>query len=182
MLTLPSADRPRDEWSESMRFGWALAEESFGIEEPPPPGDASGAEFSEWTDRALKSWLERKSHTVEAARRELDAAADEDERQRIMAGAVVGLMYEDVARVLRTLPMPAELEQEPDIAEVYREVIEAQASPFLEHARRAYRACAANAEKGPSSMGHWMTYCRKRLSQMPFPAQSSVPPGPSPTP
>jgi hypothetical protein len=167
MLTLPTPDVRESELSEKMRFGWTLAEESFDTERPPAPPSGEVADYQSWAEGDLARWLERKSHTVESARRELDEAAEETHRQRIMAGAVVGLMYEAVARDLRSLPIPAEIQREPEIADIFRSILVSQASPYLEHARRAYRACAANAAGGPEGMRHWSGYCATRADSLP---------------
>lgn len=171
MTTLPALDVPRDDLTEHMRFGWTLAEESFQHPMPPAPIVAETAGFQSWAEGELRAWLERKQRTVEAARRELDAAAEENHRQRILAGAIVGLMYEDVAMALRDIPVPAELVSEPEIADIFRDILEAQASPFLEHARRAYRACALNAEGGPETLAHWGRFCAGRKFNLPEPRE-----------
>lgn len=171
MTALPSLDVPREELTERMRFGWTLAEESFQHPMPPPPPSGETADFQRWAEHELREWLERKSRTVEAARRELDQAAEESHRQRIVAGAIVGLMYEDVARALRDIPVPAEIQHEPEIAAIFRDVLAAQAAPYLEHARRAYNACHLNAEGGPESLAHWGRFCEARWEVLPPPRE-----------
>ena len=170
MLILPSVDVDHSELSEKMRFGWTLAEESFANEMPPPPPSGDTPDIQRWSEGDLRVWLERKSRTIEAARRELDAAAEESHRQRILAGAIVGLMYEDISRALRAIPVPAEIQREPEIAEIFRDVLDAQASPFLEHARRAYRACHLNA-RGEEGLTHWSRFCEIRKENLPPPRQ-----------
>ena len=167
MEVLPSPVEPQERWTERMRFAYLLAEESFDLAPPEPPLTPSVAELQEWSDTALTEWLERKAATLEAARAELDEAAEESHRQRIMAGAIVGLMYEDVARTLLDVPVPHELWEEPDIAQIYREIVDFQARPFLEHARRAYRACALNAQRRPAGLGHWSDFCAGRGDLLP---------------
>jgi hypothetical protein len=169
MVVLPSLDVPRDELTDRMRFGWTLAEESFQHAMPPAPPSGETTDYQGWAEGDLRDWLERKQHTVDSARRELDAAAEESHRQRIMAGAIVGLMYEDVALALRDIPTPAALQTDMEIADIFREILEAQASPFLEHARRAYRACALNAEGGPETLAHWGRFCAARKLELPEP-------------
>ncbi len=166
MECLPDPDVEQSTLSRRMRFGWTLAEESFLVPPPPPPGERSAADLSHWSETVLSAWLERKTHTIEAARRELDVAAEEDHRQRIIGGAIVGLMYEDVARVLRGIPAPSELDDEPEIRAIYRDVLRSQARPFLEHARRAYGACAQNAVQ-PAGMRHWSRFCAGRQDRLP---------------
>ncbi|MFK7989877.1 MAG: hypothetical protein AB8I08_27910 [Sandaracinaceae bacterium] len=166
MECLPDPDVPDAELSRTMRFGLQLAEQSFLIAAPPAPDDRSAANLEVWSTDILGPWLQRKTHTIEAARRELDTAAEQTHRQRIIGGAIVGLMYEDLARVLRAVPPPAELEDEPEIQEMFRDTMRGQARPFLEHARRAYSACAQNAVR-PDGMRHWSRFCRERGDQLP---------------
>jgi hypothetical protein len=166
METLPDPDVRDEAFSPRMRFGWRLAAESFLVPPPEPPRDRMAQDLELWSTEVLAPWLERKMATVEAARRELDRAAEEDHRQRIMSGAIVGLMYEDVGLALRAIPPPAELDDEPEIRGVYRSILQSQARPFLEHARRAYRACAGNAVQ-PAGMRHWRRYCAGRGELLP---------------
>jgi hypothetical protein len=169
MLTLPSLDVPREELSEKLRAGWELAEESFDYERPPAPPSGETIDYQEWASTELARWLEGKSRSVEAAREELDAAAEESHRDLIVAGAVVGLIYEAVARALSTLPIPGALQSDMEIADVFQSILDSQARPYLEHARRAYRACAANAASGPEGMQHWSSYCGARADALPEP-------------
>ncbi|MFW6050559.1 MAG: hypothetical protein ACODAU_05265 [Myxococcota bacterium] len=166
MEALPEPDVPREDMTRRMRFAWLLAEQSFELPDPPPPPSPTMAQLQRWSDTHLEPWLARKSDLVEAARNELDVAAEQSHRQRIVAGALVGLMYEDVLRVLDGVPVPRELEDDPEIREVYREVVEFQAAPYLHHARNAYRACSANAVR-PRGMRHWSAFCAARLDRLP---------------
>jgi hypothetical protein len=166
MECLPDPDVSERALTRTMRFGWTLAEESFLVPPPEAPHDATAQDLRLWSDQVLAPWLQRKTHTIEAARHELDRAAEENHRQRIMGGAIVGLMYEDVGRVLRAIPAPEELESEPEIREVYRDILRSQARPYLEEARRAYSACAQNAVQ-PPSMRHWSRFCSEREQNLP---------------
>lgn len=166
MEVLPSPELPRERWTERMRFAYLLAQETFQLDPPIVPTSGNVGELQAWSDGELTRWLERKNAMVEAARAELDGAAEETHRQLIMAGAIVGLMYEDVARVLLSVPMPAELRSEPEIAELYQDIIAFQAAPYVAHARRAYRACALNARR-PAGMNHWTDFCAGRRDLLP---------------
>lgn len=166
MECLPDPDIQDEVMTRRMRFAWTLAAESFLVPPPDPPRHRTAQNLTTWSDEVLRPWLERKSHTIEAARRELDEAAEESHRQRIMGGAIVGLMYEDVARILRSIPSPSELESEPEIREIFRDVLRSHARPFLEHARRAYSACAQNAIR-PLGMRHWSRFCAGRGDRLP---------------
>jgi hypothetical protein len=168
MESLPDPDVVDEALTEHMRFGIRLATEALAIEDPVPPTDHSAAALTAWSGGELQAWLGRKSHAVEEARHELDLAAEEDHRQRIMAGAIVGLLYESVGRVLGDVPAPDDLRDEPEILEIYRSTVAGEASPFLETARRAYHACELNATQ-PATMRHWEHFCSRRLEALPAP-------------
>ena len=152
--------------SERMQFGMLLAEESFGLPVPHPPERRTTERLQTWTANVLQPWLERKQHTVEVARRELDEAAEETLEQRVLAGALVGMLYEDVSRTFTRIPAPDELYSDAEILSVYRDVLDAHASPYREHARRAYEACAANAGADRRFL-HWRSFCGARASRLP---------------
>ena len=152
--------------SQRMRFGMLLAEESFGLRVPQFPDRRTTDRLQTWTESVLMPWLERKQHTVEAAREELDQAAEETLEQRVLAGALVGMLYEDVSRTFSLIPAPDELYADAEILAVYRDVQDAHASPFREHARRAYEACAANAQ-ADRRFYHWRNFCGQRASRLP---------------
>lgn len=166
MECLPDPDVEDSELTERMTFAMQLATESLSIEPPAPPASRAVLDLQEWSSGPLRAWLEQKTHALEAARRELDLAAEESHRQRIMGGAIVGLMYEDVARVLSDLPRPEDLDDEPEILEIYQQVLTSQARPYLETARRAYHACSANASE-PDTMRHWARFCSDRRDGLP---------------
>lgn len=163
---MPDPDVTDASFTLHMRRGRELAEASFEVPDPQIPTDHSAASLTAWSDGELRSWLENKTHAVDAAREELDLAAEEDHRQRIMGGALVGLMNEDISRVLRSVPSPDDLADEPEILEAFHHVIEGQARPYLETARQAYHACALNARR-PETMAHWARFCRVRMDRLP---------------
>ena len=80
--------------------------------------------------------------------------------------AVVGMLYEDVGWTLVAIPAPDELASEPDIMQIYSEILASQARPFFTTAKRAYWACAQNAIR-PDTMRHWSRFCAGRADQLP---------------
>jgi hypothetical protein len=166
MHCLPETDVADEAYSDHMRRGLALAEASFDVAAPTPPASRAAGHLTDWGNGPLRAWLEHKSRAITAARSELDLAAEEDHRQRILGGAIVGLMYEDVARVLRAVPAPVDLDSEPEILRIYQDLVRSQARPFLELSRSAYRACSLNADR-PPGMRHFSTFCRERLDGLP---------------
>jgi len=170
--SLPSLDVADSEITSEMRVARLLSAESLALADPAPPVSTSAQDVQLWSDSVLKSWVQAKHRRAEAARAELDRAALQNHRQRIMAGALVGLVYEDVARVLMSVPVPDDLRSEPEIAEMFKDVIAAQALPYLTQAKRAYEACAKNAVE-PETMGHWTPFCQGRADHLPHVGKGS---------
>lgn len=164
--SLPSSDVSENELTKEMRMARMLSAESLNLQEPARPADTSASGYAAWSEAELKEWMRAKNHRAEAARRELDRAAVQSQRQRVMAGALVGLVYEDVARSLLRLPIPQELASEPEIAAMYVDLLRHQAAPYLDQARRAYTACAGNAEQ-VASLLHWSSFCSNREELLP---------------
>lgn len=165
LSALPADGIDRSDFSERMRRGWDLAKQTFVEQMPELPATRDSATLTAWSQGPLAGWVSRRTEVVEAARVELDAAADETSEQRIAGGAIVGLMYEDVGRAILAIPAPDELDREPEIAAVYHDVIAFQASPWVEYARRAYRACRENARI--HSIEPYAEFCAARGARLP---------------
>lgn len=157
----------RDTWSERMEFAWLLTEQSFQLDAPvPPPPGSSTMEIQTWSGNELRNWLEEKMHLVEAAHEELNLAAEERHEQRVIAGALVGLMYEDLSRVMLDVPAPSDLRSEPEILRAFEDVVYANAEPYLLHSKRAYEACALNT-RGHGDLAAWGEFCSGRRAGLP---------------
>lgn len=163
---LPSTNPELAPLTEEMRHGLTLCRTALSLRPPSTPARCSVAELGSYTNGPLRSWLAERRAAIESARQELDLAAEQAHHQRIMAGALLGLLNEDVAKFLGALPVPDELAAEPDIAAMYSDVLAHNASPFVEQARQAYRACAANAVH-PEHMHHWSVFCARRADGLP---------------
>jgi len=166
MECLPDADVADDAFTTHMTRGRDLARASFEVPDPQFPADHAAATLSAWAEGPLRTWIEQKTHAVDSARQELDLAAEENHRQRIMGGAIVGLMHEDIGRIISRMPVPEDLANEPVILAAFEHVIQGQAAPYFRLARQAYRACSLNAVS-PESMQHWSRFCRERMDNLP---------------
>jgi hypothetical protein len=164
--TLPSLDVPDAELTAEMRMARMLSADSLQLGAPSVPQDRAADALTVWSNGELKTWLQEKQKRAEAARQELDRAAQQNHRQRIVAGALVGLIFEDMARTLLLVPAPAELDSEPEISAAFHELMLKQAEPYLVHSRLAYAACSGNAD-GMSGMGHWSSFCSARREGLP---------------
>ncbi len=156
---LPDSREEREQRSYRMRRGWLLAAHALLM--PPPPGPR---DLDFWAE--LDVWLAHREDAVEAARDELVVAAREDHRQHIVAHAILGLMYEHVARELASIEVPAEgVPREPEGPD-YHDALGRHARPFVDRAKAAYRDCAQNAFH-PVDMRPWSRFCEHRDQALP---------------
>lgn len=144
-----------------MRASLAESRRLLAWRPPRLPDDFSHASLNAWTEHELDPWLADKMRAIERAEMDLDRAAMETYPQRVIAAALVGLLYEDLARVIENLPPPDELLDEPALLLAYRDVCEAKALPFRMSARRGYRRCAFVAQAGDEYAG-FMRFCTER--------------------
>jgi hypothetical protein len=156
---------PADHVSAGMRASLELSERVLAIRPPRLPDDFSSASLTAWCDGELERWLADKMRAIEEAEAELVTAARESYSQRVITAALIGLLYEDVARVIENVPPPDELLDEPAMLLVYRDVYEAKALPFRQSARRGYRRCAFNAQAGDRYAG-WSRFCSERDAEL----------------
>lgn len=167
LQALPDVDQGM--FDVAMRQAWELADEAFVLAAPPPPEEGADLPTIQAYSRGpMQAWVEQKSRRITMARRELDRAAETSRVQRVLAGAVVGMLYEDLARGLLAVPVPAEFaETDPEAAAAYRYVVEAEAQPALEFARRAYGACTANS-RDDEELRDWARFCSERRALLPL--------------
>jgi hypothetical protein len=173
---LPSLDVPDSELTSEMRIARLLCEESLHVPDPALPEKRDAASIQLWSETVFARWVEDKTRRASVAKSELDRAAEQSHRQRIVAGALVGLLYEDLAQVMLAVPVPEDFASEPEVAQMFREVMNKQALPYLTEAQRAYDACSGNATQDPS-LKHWSHYCKARsegLALVGRPAESAV--------
>src|SRR5262249_13134803 len=76
-------------------------------------------------------------------------SSDPEPATRVIVSAVIGLLQEDTAYQLSLIPQPQELDNEPEISAMFRELVKGQADPFQNAALTEYSQCAqAGTEQG----------------------------------
>lgn len=166
LKVLPSLARDASGRTHRTRHGILVAREGFKARMPATPDDTSYGALQQWVDKDVIAWVGVRNETLDSARYEFGLPKDASPGERIVAMAVIGLLQEDTARELSTIPAPSELDEEPEIAKIYREVIEAHARPFLSSALVRYRECANIAHDGPEDMRHWAGFCDARFQRI----------------
>ncbi len=173
---LPELDVRYTSLSEESQQAWTSAEALFDIDAPLLPERRDAASLNAWSASHFRVWMQQKLSMLDVARQDFDVAGAKSQRERIVAAAIVALMYEEVGRTIVSIPVPDELSSQPKARTNYRQAIYAEARPYLSYAQRAYDACAQNAEFF-SPMTHWSGFCAgraKRLHQRASKADSST--------
>lgn len=146
--------------------GLLLARETFDAGFPAPPTDRAYASLQSWVDTTVVAWVERRRAMTEATRERFLLEGEPSEGERIVSHAVLGLIYEDTALSLSSIPSPSELDSEPDIAGMYQDIIRTQAESFVSSALLELRECADRAYRGPPDMRPWATFCHARFDRL----------------
>lgn len=172
LAALPGLE-PQD--SQRWHRGLTLARQVFERALPPPPVDRSYASLSEWVEQDVAAWIAARRESMEEARFQFSSTTGATPDALVVRSAVVGLLQEDTAQTLATIPAPSELDSEPEIAELYRELVRVQSEPFIGAARGEYRACAELAEQeGGRQLERFGEFCRSRFDRL-APPPSAAP-------
>jgi hypothetical protein len=86
--------------------------------------------------------------------------------EQILSHAVLALLHEDTARALSNIPAPKELDDERDIAVMYRDLVSGQADAFVTSALIELRDCVELAHHGPAEMHAYDGYCHARFDRL----------------
>lgn len=166
LKVLPTFPVSWESLSSDMRFGWNLAELAFEIAPPTAASGSDPAKVSQWSEQVLLPWLAEKKELVEHAREELESAASANLEERVIAAAIVALMYEDIAQVLRQVPSASRNQAKVDLAGSTEDVDpDWMVRAYVGHARTAYLACETNARTMRQGEA-WSKFCGRRAGRL----------------
>lgn len=159
-------DVARASASPRVQSGLTLARQILATRFPEPPADRSYRQLQSWIDEHVVPWVSARRDSVDETRSEfgLEHGASEDER--IVATAVIGLLQEDTALSLANIPAPAELDTEPEIGQMFRELVRTQTQPFQTAALTEYRDCANRAYGQGQEQRRWALFCHGRFDHL----------------
>jgi len=166
-------DEPRVvQGSWRMRRGFMRARAALSAVPPPRPEelDSFGVR-AYWAN--FDEWLAHLRDRIDAAHDDLDEAAFEDRRQRIVSEAVLGLIYEEAAREIASLPVPQRIGDDPVDPDRHAQRLERHARRFRERAQASYRECAQRGLE-PVDMQERSRFCVARGQQLEVAGGASV--------
>lgn len=163
---LPEMSRPEPELASRQHRALLVAREVLDARLPTAPEDRAFDTLQRWSRGPVADWIRRRRKAVQHARGEFTVGGDVRLRDSIIQHAVVGLLHEDTAAQLAALPSPSELDSEPEVARLYRELVAHHAEPFVAAALVEYRQCADVAYTGPGELRYWGDFCAERFERL----------------
>jgi hypothetical protein len=146
--------------------GLLVAREALDTTMPTPPHDRSYLSLKSWVDAELVVWLERRREQADLTRARFALETEVSGSERAVSHAALGLIHEDTALWLGTIPAPRELDSEPEIAALYRELVSVQVDTFLNSAVVEFRDCANEAYQAADDMRGWARFCHARFDRL----------------
>jgi hypothetical protein len=152
--------------SSRIEQGLSLARQLLATPLPAPPDDRHYAILQAWIDERVAPWVSARREGVDETRFQFGLQTQHSEPAAVVARGVVGLLEENTALELAQIPSPSELETEPEIAEMFRELVDTQAKPFRHAAVSEYRKCSELGSDGDSDAKRWGEFCRARFRRL----------------
>ena len=153
--------------------GLSLARDVLQHGLPTPPDDRRYAALQAWIDRAVVPWVESRRDSLDETRYQFGIPAGAEpkpaagsEPESAIAWGVLALLEENTARELSRIPSPTELDTEPDIADIFRELVGKQARPFRSAALAKYRKCYDLGVHAGSEVADWAQFCGLRYERV----------------
>lgn len=149
------------EWDEPpLDEGAMIAHESLAIARPLLPTETTAAEMHVWVDGALHDWLLERARAIRAARTALEPAEDGDDAQHIVAAAILGVMYADLAWEIAEIVLPTEVRDDELGALAMRNALLGMSAPLFDQALSAFGACAQSAVgSADPTVERWARFC-----------------------
>jgi hypothetical protein len=147
--------------------GLSLARQVLATPLPSPPDDRHFAILQAWIDERVAPWVSARREGVDETRFQFGLqAAHAEPEESVIARGVVGLLEENTALELSQIPSPTELDTEPEIAEMFRDLVDTQAKPFRHAAVSEYRKCSELGSDGGDDAKRWGDFCRVRFQRL----------------
>jgi hypothetical protein len=146
--------------------GLLIARQAMGTRLPAPPADRSSVSLQRWIDTVVVEWVAGRREQTETARERFLLEGTPNAAEAIVSHAVLGLLQEDTALTLARLPTPSELDTEPEIADMFRDVTRKQADAFLNAAMIELRDCANAGYRAGGDMRPWAEFCHARFDRL----------------
>lgn len=144
----------------------SLVQHTLSGQLPTPPDDRRYEALQTWIDETVAPWISARRDSVDELRFQFDLAHNAVVSEQVIARGVIGLLQENTAQELSQIPLPSELDTEPEIADIFRDLVNTQAKPFRNAALAEYRQCDALAEPVNPDVQRWSEFCHVRAERL----------------
>jgi hypothetical protein len=117
--------------------------------------------MDEWSREVMQPWLVRTRDAIEQLERSL-ARDDAPPAHRLLGAILVADLYDHLGSELLTVPPPATIAADAELAATFVRTLHETADPILERAARVFEQCEAMARSAPPPIDAWATRCRER--------------------
>lgn len=162
---LPEMVREPPDMAERMRPALTMVNEILARKLPEPPADRSYESLSAWVDGAVTPWVEQRREAIDDVRFQLQRS-EPTVADGVLGAVVVGMLQEDTALELERIPAPAELDSEPQVATMFRDIIRVQARPFVNSALQHYVQCANTGYRATEEFQRFARFCHARHDRL----------------
>jgi len=154
--------------------GLSVARQVLAQRLPEPPDDRRHSTLSAWIGDTVIPWIDKRREGAEEVRFQFGLTSSgefaADSGEATIARGLLGLVDEDTAEELMRIPLPSELDTEPEIAGIFHELVDTQAKPFRNAALNEYQRCdelaRARIGQGDRSGVQWEEFCRARFARL----------------
>ena len=115
----------------------------------------------DWPQRVMQPWLVRTRDAIAQLERML-SRDDAPPAQRLLGAILVADLYDHLGSELLTVPPPAGIAADAELAATFVRTLHESADPILERAARGFEQCEAMALSAPPPIDAWATRCRER--------------------
>jgi hypothetical protein len=166
LAVLPDAVQNVASDTERVHQGMMMARQVFAKLMPSPPADRSYASLQAWVEEQVAPWVEQRRDSVDETRFQFALGEQSRPADAVVAHAVLGLLHEDTALALSSIPSPTELDTEPEVAAMFRDLIRGQAQPFVNAARSEFADCANTGYRLGDDLRRWAEFCHARFDRL----------------
>jgi hypothetical protein len=159
-------DVPVPQQTPRVTRGLSLARHVLADALPTPPEDRSYAALQAWIDQIVAPWIRARRDNTDETRFEFGLQSGASGDEQLIALAVLAIMEESTALELSRIPLPLELDTEPEIADIFRDLVSTQSKPFRNAAAAEYRQCSELSVEVSSALRRWPEFCRARIARL----------------
>lgn len=163
-VPVPLPAVPRAEMSDTLQQVWTLVEQAVEVRPPDPPEEASAEAIEAWAQGPFSAWVAERQEANLRAQALVATLGEDAAEERLVAAALFGYMYEDMASGIRGAPIPEGIASDPELLGIYVDTLHQLLDPVARLAAHAYLICRQLALGFDEDSGWrpWATYCDGR--------------------